>query len=496
MDSLGLFFALILLVLPGLQLAELIIPRGVEARFSLIAGYGLLAGLLGVPLLMRLVDILGLPVSLLFTAGAVCLTVIALLATRLALGRRPADLPARMPDAISLDAWGKLLVVLLLVLMAVRVMTLGMELVLRPLFPWDATMHWATKARVWFDHNELIPFVDNVRWLGSPAGVVYTDYHPDYPITIPLLQLWMNSALGQWNESLMNLPWLICFAGLGFAFYGQCRQAGLGVPISLAFTYGVLSMPLLNTHVALAGYADLFLGAAYCLAVMAFYNWSANRQIWQAFLALGLAFSCLLVKNEGLFWMSTFFPALAVVLLSARQSVCFFGLVLAAMLLVFLFVPSDLEVAGQSLGQLNLYYRPGALEPVFESLFIHGSWHLFACLLVGLMLAIPWLTRLEMSRYAGVATILACAATLFLCLFVFTRFAGGDSAAAAVGRIGLQLVPSFMFFCALLCCELVSTSSVGDKAEGLGKVGGLHRPNRCVNDEKTWDSRQTNELKS
>ena len=30
----------------------------------------------------------------------------------------------------------------------------------------------------------------------------------------------------------------------------------------MAFSYLLLSMPLINTHVALAGYADLFLGAA------------------------------------------------------------------------------------------------------------------------------------------------------------------------------------------------------------------------------------------
>ena len=469
MDSLALFLALILLVIPGLQLAALVVPPGVDGRPALVAGYGLLAGLLGVPLLIRLVDFLGLPVSFVFMAGAVSLTVIVLLAIRFSLGTRPVAQPLGTPESSTMDSWDKLLVVLLLGLIVLRLITLGTELIFRPLFPWDATMHWATKARVWYEHKELIHFVENTQWLQLAAGDVYTDYHPDYPITIPLLQLWINSALGQWDESLMNIPWLICYVGLGFSFYGQSRQAGLGVALSLTFNYLVLSLPLLNTHVALAGYADLFLATAYCLAVMAFYNWSVRRQTWQAFLALGLALSCTLVKNEGLIWLLTFIPALAVVLLSRRLATSLLLTVLAASVLALLVFPADVEVGGHSLEQLDLHYRPGALSPVFESLFIHGSWHLFIYLLLGLVVIVPWLSRLELPRYAGVATVLACAVALFLSLFIFTRFAGGDGAPAAVGRISLQLVPSFMFVCALFYHELTSKSAIEGEVEGTYK---------------------------
>ena len=66
--------------------------------------------------------------------------------------------------------------------------------------------------------------------------------------------------------------------GLGAAFYGHARAAGASPVTALAFTYMLLSMPLLNTHVALAGYADLLLGACYCAAIMAFHNWSVTRE--------------------------------------------------------------------------------------------------------------------------------------------------------------------------------------------------------------------------
>ena len=87
----------------------------------------------------------------------------------------------------------------------------------------------------------------------------------------------MNLATGRWDESLMNLPWLLCFIALGAAFYSQLRNAGVSPAIGMAFSYFLLSMPLINTHVALAGYADLFLGAAYCGALMAFHNWVSTK---------------------------------------------------------------------------------------------------------------------------------------------------------------------------------------------------------------------------
>ena len=94
--------------------------------------------------------------------------------------------------------------------------------------------------------------------------------HPDCPITTPLLQTWVNVALGQWHDSLMNLPWLLIWISLGLIFYAQARSAAIGPAISIAATYMVLSLPYLNVHVALAGYADLLLALCFLAALAAF----------------------------------------------------------------------------------------------------------------------------------------------------------------------------------------------------------------------------------
>lgn len=439
---------------------NLLVPGTTPGRVTLVWGNGLLIGLLAIPLLMRLLDALGLPLSFPVTASLpAALILIAALANTF---WRPATVvgPILPSDFANLSSPYKLFFLFLAMLMAVRVTTLGLELLERPLFPWDATMHWATKARVWFDSASIVPFVENDQWLELGGEGVFTDHHPGYPITTPLLQVWMNLATGHWDESLMNLPWLLCLIALGAVFYGQMRAAGTGSIIAIAFTYMLLSMPLINTHVALAGYADLFLGACYGAAIMAFHNWSVHRQRWQAILALVFALSCTLVKNEGLFWLLTFIPALVVLLLPGRKAVVLLAFLLLTLLTLLMLLPGDFVLAGHSLDRLGIHYRPRALSGIAKSIWVHASWHLFGYLLLCLLPVGLIVARRQGSRYLGITTVLVSAAGLFLVLFLFTGYASGAVRFTAVGRISVQLVPGLLFLVALLFNEVLTHDSI------------------------------------
>ncbi|MGL4566863.1 MAG: hypothetical protein ACRCVD_16325, partial [Halioglobus sp.] len=350
----------------------------------------------------------------------------------------------------------KVLLVLLVLLIVLRLVTLGLELVWRPLFPWDATMHWATKARVWFDSRSLFPFVENGQWLEQGGAGVFTDHHPGYPVTTPLLQTWVSLALGRWDESLINLPWLLCCLGLLAAFYGQARAAGSTVLTATVFTYMLLSMPLLGTHMALAGYADLFLGAVYCAAIMAFHNWSLGRGRGQAMVAIFFALCCPLVKNEGFFWLLTFIPGVIVVLLPVRRALTLLAAGVVVLALALLLVPQDLAVAGHSLAELDLRYRPGALAGIATSIWMQDNWHLLGYLLVVLTPLLLVLRKSASGKLAGIAVTLLSATVLFLFLFLFTRYSMGAVRFTAVGRISLHLMPALVFFCLLLWNELVA----------------------------------------
>jgi hypothetical protein len=416
-------------------------------------GAGSLAGLLAITLLMRLIDFLGLAIS--FRNVGIAAAVIISAALLILFYRNKSNVTLARSGALQTELlpWQKWLFVLLLVLIIIRLLTLGLEVVWRPLYPWDATMHWATKARVWFDASSIVPFVDKALWLELGGEGVFTDHHPDYPITTPLLQVWINSAIGRWDDSLMNLPWIFCLAALLLLFYGQGLAAGVDRITAITFTYMLCSMPLVNTHVALAGYADLILGICYVAAIMSFYNWSRTRDNWQALLAFFFAAFCPLIKNEGTFWALTFIPGLMVVLFSQRAIYFLAGCFIVA-LTTLIFVPKDLVIAGQSLDGLDLYFRSGALGAIINTFFIYGSWNLFFYLMAAIVPLGFVITGGLKSPYLGVMIVLASALGLFLVLFTFTVYATGAIDVTGASRIGLQLVPGLMFLTMLIFSDL------------------------------------------
>ena len=97
--------------------------------------------------------------------------------------------------------------------LALRYVLLLVDVALQPLYPWDAWIQWATKARVWFELRHIVPFVGVEQWLAA-NGALYTDAAPDYPATVPLWQVFSSVALGRWDDALMNIPWWIAVAGI------------------------------------------------------------------------------------------------------------------------------------------------------------------------------------------------------------------------------------------------------------------------------------------
>jgi hypothetical protein len=459
MDFLLTTIALTLPILLGGLWLNQIVPVSNTGRTALVWGNGALLGLLFIPQLMRGLDALGISLTFVTIAALIGALIALALVTQLVRGRRAQLASGPMCYVSALPASHKALFWFLLLLIVVRVTTLGLEIVWRPLFPWDATTHWATKARVWFEYNRIVPFVTKDAWWEIGGAGIFTDLHPHYPVAVPLLQVWMNLALGRWDESLMNLPWLLCLIALGSAFYGQLRAQGLGPVLAIGFAYLLLSMPLLNTHVALAGYADIFLGAAYCAALMAFHSWFTTRQRWQGVLALFFAISCALIKDEGLVWSLTFVPAMAFILMPRREAAKLCVLLPLVLVLLWLVRPAGMEIAGNPLDYLALGFHVEGLVGMLQSIWLHDNWHLLGYLLLAIIplgLLMPGAT---IRTYLPISVALATAVMAFLFLFLFTGFGVAASDFTGVGRLSIQLAPGLLYLSALLCNELLTSGS-------------------------------------
>src|SRR5262249_54516916 len=71
---------------------------------------------------------------------------------------------------------------------------------------------------------------------------------------------------------------------------------------AIVFVYALGSLPLIDTHVALAGYADLWVATLFGFAVLAWLRWLERREREQLALALVCAATLPLLKHEGMVW--------------------------------------------------------------------------------------------------------------------------------------------------------------------------------------------------
>jgi hypothetical protein len=398
-------------------------------------------GALATSLVMRALD----AVAVRWTTPLIAVPLLVLAAAACGLAR-PRSLPSlrergrtSLRRVTALAGPQRLVFVACLALIVIRLCGLGLELVWRPLLPWDAWAHWATKARVWYEYRQLAAFIDPAKWLASGSAMQFVDAHSDYPATVPLLQAWTALCLGRWDESLINTPWLAILAALGVAFYGQLRRIGTGLVPAMLFSYLLLSIPFIDLHVAVAGYADLFIAAAYGMAAMALWQWIRTRDRADAILALLCALACVAIKKEGVVWALTLLPPVLVAI-NRRIGLAAVGLLGAAMLLYLFFGPGEVRVLGYA---LRTQFSNVSL-PVFEHFFEMDNWHLLWYLaLVVIVLRRRVLFIAAMAPMT--VTMLGAFAFVFV-VFFYSSAAFGVADETLVNRLPLHLAPALAFY--------------------------------------------------
>ena len=409
-----------------------------------IAGAGYLAGAFGLTLWMRLLSVAGVRFGVLAIAAPLAVATIAL--AYVAWRRDGAALGSAVRSAlraliVSPGLTGGLRVfwVLLVVWLALRFVLLGLAVSWQPLYPWDAWIQWATKARVWYELGRIAPFALPDGWFAA-NGAVYFDAAPHYPPTMPLLQVWTNLVLGRWDDALMNWPWWQIAVALSLAVYGGLSRLGAAAAPALFGAFVVASLPLANAHVALAGYADLPLAAYYTVATLAFLQWAATRNASDAVLAAFLAFACTQIKNPGLFWALTLVPGVLVTLMPRNgPKIAVGGLVLAVVLLV-VFAQANVTIFNY---RLHLDFDP-AWRALGDSYFLLGNWNLLWYAVVGLAV-LGWRQLLAPALAPLTAVVIAGALFLFVVL-VFTNARAWVTDQTTVNRATLHLAPLIAVF--------------------------------------------------
>ncbi len=424
-------------------------PLWAPGELAWLVGAGYPAGALALTLWMRALSAAGVR----FGAAAIVLPLLAaaLLLVFAALRRHggrdavlaAADRARQVPDGIG--GTTKVIWWCLIAWMALRFALLGLEVGARPLYPWDAWIEWATKARVWLELGRIAPFVDAGQWLAG-TGDAWFDASPHNPATLPLLQVWACLSLGRWDDTLMNWPWWQFALSLVVMVYGGLRRSGTGALAALLGAYFVASLPLANVHVALAGYADLPLAVFIAGALLAFRRWLATRALRDAASAVAFAAACTLIKAAGGLYALALLPGIVVALMprhGPKVVAAFFGLVLFALAVL---AQTHFVVAGRA---LHLDFAP-AWTALAENYFVNGSWNLLWYGVVGVLI-LAW-RPLRSAPLLPLAVIVAAGMLFTLVLFAFPGARAFVTDPPTVSRATLHLAPSIIVLMVLAFC--------------------------------------------
>ena len=433
-------------------LGVMALTRRQATTLTYAIGYGYLPGALLITLVMRALDLAGVR----WTLATVLLPAIACIVV-LAWAARGAERAQARSDPLVSDGQPtapalRALFWACFTLVSVRLAGLALEVLWRPLLPWDAWAHWATKARVWYEYGYIAPFVAPAEWFKAGDAMRFVDMNSRYPGTAPLLQVWTNLWLGHWDESLMSAPWIAAAAAFGCAFYAQLRRAGARPAVAMLFTYLVMSIPFFNIHVAIAGVVDLFVAIAYGMAAMSLWHWTRTRQLADLVLASVMAAVCAAAKIEGSLWALTLLPGLLVAI-NRRVGLWLVALLATAALLYLALGPTEVTLFGYA---LRTRFTNVSL-PLLQHMFVMDNWHLLwygAVIVVALRAR-----RLFAPEFAPMTVTIVAALAFVVVVFFFSSAAGGVDDETLVNRLPFHMVLALAYYLALLLLEMIPASA-------------------------------------
>lgn len=370
-------------VLPGIcgfGIARLLLGPGHHKTLYIAHAY--LVGILLLTLLAQLWNFAGIPLT--FGLLAASLLLVAApgwwIITRGAADQRGAT----KCSPSNPGAW-QFWVTLALGCMAVtHVVLLLQEVCFRPTFPWDAWRGWSPKAIQFFDQRSLSADMPTIA---------------NYGITTNVIQMWMMLATGETHQPWLNLPWLMAYISLLLATYGHLR-ASCPPMHSMLGVYLVASLPYLNIHTALAGYADIWLAASFSLGVLALTLYRDEKRLGYLMLTLLYVVMSIQTKRAGLgmgliLLMCTLVAALhwtrLKLMIASAVALVSIGVVysvLMGLISIRIHIPfaGEFELT-ESVIRIPLV-KSYALQnsftigPMLESLALHANWHITAWILL------------------------------------------------------------------------------------------------------------------
>lgn len=335
-----------------------------------------------------------------------------------------------------------------------------------PLTSWDSWTGWVAKAKIWYFYGLNETLLSESEWLSNKQGMTSLITH--YPDGLSLLYLFNSGGLG-WDETRLNAVYPALYIAFLLAFYGNIKSLS---DSSLVASFAALifaTIPLVGTHIVLAGYADIWVSAFLFLALvhLQFYSQSAFKK--DIYLFIFFALGMISFKQEGLIWLLFMFPVFFLLRLSSSRVLIIMTLISLTLLLWyftggfsignFVFRPDRIAIPG--IGDFHFSFLNTTGEWL-ESLFLSRNWNI---LWYSLPVTLALFARI---RHKPVllfsATYLIFSLLFLLVLFYFSYANKFASNFTSLNRLILHIVPVYIYFMVLTFYQYFKQSRSVDES--------------------------------
>lgn len=320
-----------------------------------------------------------------------------------------------------------------------------------PLIGWDAWNGWVAKAKIWHYHGISEPLINRFVWLQSDSVLTNPIVH--YPDGLSLLYLFESGYWG-WNETELNAIYPAMFIALIFSFFGNIKILTDSRIYPWVAVLMLVTIPMVNIHLVLAGYADIWIAAFLVLSIFNAQMFLDKPHI-KSFLSVAIfSIAMVLFKLESWVWLAIFVSAFFLSVLSTNKrkllyvifvSVCFIwwlndGLSINLPMGELIIKPNLIQIP--ALGSYSLTFL-NTTTSLLEALFFSKSWGL-------LWYLIPVVIFLTIRIKNKNTLVLPGLFLIFTVLFLFVLFYMTYASVFAndftsSNRIVMHIVPLFIY---------------------------------------------------
>ncbi len=443
----------------GSLIVHLLLKGTGRSNIFIVLGYGFLLGIFIATLLLRVFNSLGISFEVYLLQGALVFGTMLLAA----LVRSPRVVRNTIPEHPKRQSEIELLCIALLIALAThRLYLVSHEVFVRPLFAWDSWMNWHPKAAIWFHFGNLVDFVSPTNWLKlsheEPTYTLGNSAAWNYPITVPLITLWMMINTASTSHGMLYLPWILLSLAIASIIYGHLRLLGVSPLFGSLAAYLLLSTPYINIHVALPGYADIWVAGVYTAIGLSIFEWQHTRRNSFLIISILMIVFCGTLKNPGIVLSCLSILALILFQLINRTrtaiAILVFGvtvLILASWFDTSLTIPviGTFGIEGNiitisSLGEFALNYHP-VTPYILEALFVSMQWNLLWYFLV-LTVFLATVRRQKFIMLSADFLLIVLCLTFIIFAFSFTEHSRNAYNFMSINRSFLYLAPLSIFF--------------------------------------------------